>query len=48
MDAVELLGLDGGLAVGSNGAVTFSYRPIEVLDVVTFDARETVKLLLEP
>ena len=47
MDAVELLGLADGLAVGSNGAVTFSYRPIEVLDVVTFDARETVKLLLE-
>ena len=31
----------------SNGAVTFSYPPVEMLDVVTFDARETVKLLLE-
>lgn len=47
MDAVDLLGLDDGIAVGSNGAVTFSYRPVEVLDVVTFDATDTVKLLLE-
>jgi Cof subfamily protein (haloacid dehalogenase superfamily) len=47
MDAVEMLGLDDGIAVGSNGAVTFSYRPVEVLDVVRFDATETVKLLLE-
>lgn len=47
MDAVDMLGLDDGIAVGSNGAVTFSYRPVEVLDVVTFDATDTVKLLLE-
>ena len=47
LDAVDLLGLDNGVAVASNGAVTFSYQPVEVLDVVTFDARETVKLLLE-
>lgn len=47
LDAAELLGMVGGIAVASNGAVTFSYLPVEVLDVVTFDARETVKLLLE-
>jgi Cof subfamily protein (haloacid dehalogenase superfamily) len=47
MDAVDMLGFDDGIAVGSNGAVTFSYRPVEVLDVVTFDATDTVKLLLE-
>ncbi|MBA2639195.1 MAG: HAD family phosphatase [Nocardioidaceae bacterium] len=47
MAAVDLLGLEGGLAVASNGAVTFSYLPVEMLDVVTFDAAETVKLLLE-
>jgi Cof subfamily protein (haloacid dehalogenase superfamily) len=44
---LEDLGLTGGLVVSSNGAVTFSYWPLEVLTSVTFDARETVKLLLE-
>jgi HAD superfamily hydrolase (TIGR01484 family) len=43
----EDLGLDDGLAVASNGAVMFSYWPVEVLSSVTFDARQTVKLLLE-
>jgi hydroxymethylpyrimidine pyrophosphatase-like HAD family hydrolase len=33
--------------VASNGAVTFSYWPVEVRSTTTFDARETVKLLLE-
>ncbi len=47
MDAVGLVGLEDGLAVASNGAVTMSFPPVEVLDVVTFDASETVKLLLE-
>jgi HAD superfamily hydrolase (TIGR01484 family) len=47
MDAVDMLGLDDGLAVASNGAVTFSYSPVEILSTVTFDARETVKLVLE-
>ena len=47
MDAVDKLGLDEGLAVASNGAVTFSYSPVELLSTVTFDARETVKLVLE-
>jgi HAD superfamily hydrolase (TIGR01484 family) len=43
----ETLDLTDGLVVASNGAVTFSYWPVEVLSSVTFDARETVKLLLE-
>jgi Cof subfamily protein (haloacid dehalogenase superfamily) len=47
MDAVDKLGFDDGFAVASNGAVTISYSPVEVLSTVTFDARETVKLLLE-
>lgn len=44
---LETLGLSDGLVVSSNGAVTFSYWPVEVLASVTFDAREAVKLLLE-
>ena len=47
MDAADKLGFDDGVAVASNGAVTMSYRPVEVLSTITFDARETVKLLLE-
>ncbi len=47
MDAVDKLGLESGSAVASNGAVTVGYRPVEVLDTVTFDASETVRLLLE-
>lgn len=47
MDAADKLGFEHGIAVASNGAVTFSYAPVEVLTTVTFDARETVKLLLD-
>lgn len=47
MDAADKLGFEHGIAVASNGAVTFSYSPVEVLSKVTFDARETVKLLLD-
>ena len=47
IDAADKLGFEHGIAVASNGAVTFSYSPIEVLTTVTFDARETVKLLLD-
>ena len=35
------------LTVASNGAVTFAYRPVQVLTTVTFDASEIVRLLLE-
>ena len=44
---LETLEQPGGLVVASNGAVTVSYWPVEVLSSVTFEARETVKLLLE-
>jgi Cof subfamily protein (haloacid dehalogenase superfamily) len=44
---LQALELGDGLVVASNGSVTFSYWPVEVLGSVTFDARETVKLLLE-
>ena len=47
IDAADKLGFEHGIAVASNGAVTFSYSPVEVLSKVTFDARETVKLLLD-
>jgi HAD superfamily hydrolase (TIGR01484 family) len=35
------------LAVASNGAVTFSYPPVQVVDEVTFDARDAVRAVLE-
>ena len=35
------------LAVASNGSVTFSYPPVEVLDAVTFDASEVVGRILD-
>lgn len=44
--AAEMLGLRGGLAVASNGAVTLSYPPTEILDTVTFDAADVVRQLL--
>lgn len=48
MDAAEILGFTEGFAVASNGAVTFRYDPeIELLDVVTFDASEAVRRVLE-
>lgn len=34
------------LVVASNGAVTFSYPPVEVVSEVTFDAREAVNAVL--
>ncbi len=37
---------DPVLVVASNGAVTFSYPPINVVDEVTFDAREAVHAVL--
>ncbi len=35
------------LSVASNGSVTFSYPPVEVLTAVTFDASEVVRELVE-
>jgi Cof subfamily protein (haloacid dehalogenase superfamily) len=47
---LDTLGLGGNgdrvQAVASNGSVTFSYPPVEVLDTVTFDASEVVRMLL--
>ena len=48
----DLLGLprqgDGQvLSVASNGSVTFSYPPVEVLSTVTFDASDLVRRLME-
>lgn len=34
------------LTVASNGAVTFSYKPVEVLQAITFDASEVVRQLM--
>ena len=49
---LEMLGLpradgDQVLAVASNGSVTFSYPPVEILTTETFDASDVVRLLLE-
>jgi Cof subfamily protein (haloacid dehalogenase superfamily) len=44
---IERLGLPRGHAVASNGAVTFSYPPVEVVEAVTFDARDAVYAVLE-
>jgi HAD superfamily hydrolase (TIGR01484 family) len=48
---LEMLELERGsdqvLAVASNGSVTFSYPPVEVLDATTFDASEVVRELLD-
>ncbi len=38
---------DKVLTVASNGAVTFRYRPVEVIQAVTFDASQVVAELLE-
>ena len=35
------------MTVASNGAVTFSYPPVEVVSEVTFDAREAVRTVLK-
>jgi Cof subfamily protein (haloacid dehalogenase superfamily) len=40
-------GDDKALTVASNGAVTFSYAPVEIVDTVTFDASDVVRMLLE-
>ncbi len=47
MNTAGLLGFDDGYAIGSNGAIVFSYNPIELLHTVTFDASEAVRRVLE-
>lgn len=47
MDTVAKLGLTEGLAVASNGAVVFTYDPVDVIHAVTFDASDAVRRVLE-
>jgi HAD superfamily hydrolase (TIGR01484 family) len=43
---IEVFGLRDGYAVASNGAVIFSYPPVEILSTVTFDPRPAVEAVL--
>lgn len=47
LDAARNIGLDGGTAVASNGAVVHTYHPVDVVHTVTFDASEAVRRVLE-
>ncbi len=47
LDTTGKLGFTEGYAVASNGAVVFSYDPVEVLHSVTFDASHAVRRVLE-
>jgi HAD superfamily hydrolase (TIGR01484 family) len=47
VEVVDRLRLPDGMAVCSNGAVTIGYRPLEVLEAVTFDASEAVRRVVE-
>lgn len=47
LDTIEKLGFDHGYAIASNGAIIFSYDPVEVLHSVTFDASDAVRRVLE-
>jgi HAD superfamily hydrolase (TIGR01484 family) len=44
---LDLLDLELGTCVGSNGAVTFTYRPIEISRAITFDPEPAVRKVLE-
>ena len=46
-EVVERLGLPDGMAVCSNGAVLIGFRPLEILEAVTFDASEAVRRVVE-
>lgn len=47
IQVVEQLDLPDGVAVCSNGAVVIGFRPLEILEAVTFDASEAVRRVLE-
>ena len=47
MDTVGKLGFTEGYAVASNGAVVFTYDPVEVIHSVTFDASDAVRRVME-
>lgn len=44
---IDLLHLPAGRCVASNGAVTFTYQPVQVRSAVTFDAAPAVRVVLE-
>jgi hydroxymethylpyrimidine pyrophosphatase-like HAD family hydrolase len=44
---IEMLQLESGHAVASNGAVTFTYYPVEITSAVTFDPEPAVRRVLE-
>jgi len=46
VEVCERLELPDGLAVCSNGAVVISYRPLDIVHAVTFDASEAVRRVL--
>jgi Cof subfamily protein (haloacid dehalogenase superfamily) len=47
MDTAGKLGFTEGIAVASNGAVVFTYDPVDVIHSVTFDASAAVRRVLE-
>ena len=47
LNTAALLGFDDAYAIASNGAIVFTYNPVEILELVTFDASEAVRRVLE-
>lgn len=46
LPVIDVLGLPGGYAVASNGAVTFDFPPARVVEAVTFDPGPAVEMVL--
>lgn len=46
LNCADKLGFEG-YAIASNGALVISYRPLEILHAVTFDASEAVRRIVE-
>ncbi len=46
LNCADKLGFEG-YAIASNGALVISYRPVEILHSVTFDASEAVRRIVE-
>lgn len=44
---IEMLGLESGYCVASNGAVVFTYPPVEITTAVTFDPEPAVRMVLD-
>jgi len=47
LDTVSKLGFTDGYAVASNGAVVFTYDPVDIIHAVTFDASDAVRRVME-